>query len=450
MTTMRRQTFLTGLAGAAATAVIPALRSRGTQAQAGVTVDLSATTGKTVQPSLYGYATGALLDDEFLLASNAAAQRSARRLAPPLLRLNTSSAGILQQVFAHGVAQPDWAPFSRWSQHRGSFLGDGGRLVFGIGPSAADTSLSPATWAQYARATALRFRAAGQEITHWEVGNECDPMGATIYSGYFNAIADALHAVNPSSLVGGPVASWWNGIDLPAFISHSGTRLGFIDFHSYPVYRTDSTRAAYEKAVAFSDVRRARAAMAGTAAAGLPIGLLEYNMNGGEQPNGRWGLPAQAAISGAVYIALLLTQAFASDSRFTMGGLWDLVADSNYGAIGNAQDKSSYHAIDEQGWYLRQTARLLPGQQVTATTTIPDMQVLATRNDRDFAVQLVNFSLSAERSVAVSVTGRAPDGPVAGWLLSAHYPTGRVSAAARLTRVLLPPQSIVMLSGKAR
>jgi hypothetical protein len=46
-----------------------------------------------------------------------------------------------------------------------------------------------------------------------------------------------------------------------------------------------------------------------------------------------------------------------------MGGLRDLAADSNYGAIGNAQDGSRYRAIDEQGWYLTQAARLMPGEQ---------------------------------------------------------------------------------------
>lgn len=46
------------------------------------------------------------------------------------------------------------------------------------------------------------------------------------------------------------------------------------------------------------------------------------------------------------------------------------MADSNYGAIGNARDGTSYHAIDEQGWYLRQAARRMPGQQVLASTTV--------------------------------------------------------------------------------
>jgi hypothetical protein len=273
-------------------------------------------------------------------------------------------------------------------------------------------------------------------------------MGAEVYSQYFNAIADSLHSVNPGYVVGGPVASWWNGIDLPAFISHSGARLGFIDFHSYPVNDTDSTQTAYGKAAAFADVKSARHAVAGTVAASLPICLLEYNMNGGQQANGTYGLPAQGTITGAVYVALLLTRAFVSDPGFTMSGLWDLVANSNYGVIGNAQDKASYHAIDEQGRYLREAARVMPGRQVLATTTVPDLQVLATKSDGRFSIQLVNYSLRKAQSAAVRVTGRTAGSPVMRWELSAPHPNGHVSATASLTRVTLPPQSIVILSGR--
>jgi hypothetical protein len=410
-------------------------------------VDLSDATGKTIQQYLYGYASGALLDNDFQLAANRAAARSAGTLAPGLLRFNTPVQNIIQSVFAKGAAQPDWAPFSHWAQHHADFLKMRGRLIFGIGPGGGDNSIPPATWAEYARATALHFRDTGQEIAYWEVGNECDPMGAAVYSQYFNAIADALHSVNPAYLVGGPVASWWNGIDLPTFIGLSGTRLGFIDFHSYPVNDTDSTQAAYEKAVTFTDAASARQAVAGTVAASLPIGLLEYNMNGGQQPDGTYGLPAQGTIVGAVYAALLLTQAFTSDSSFTMGGLWDLVADSNFGAIGNAQDGTSYHAIDEQGWYLRQAAQLMPGHQVLATTTAPGLQVLATRTSRRYSVQLVNYG-HKERTVAVSVNGRMPGGQVTRWELSARYPNGHLSTMTSLARVPLPPSSVVILSGR--
>jgi len=200
-----RHTFLTGVAGLA---VLAAARRRATSAAPTViTIDLSRETGRTVHPFLYGYATGALLDNDFRLAANKTVEASGRTLSSPLIRLDTSASSLVQKIFARGVSRPDWTLISRWARHRGDFLRAGGRLVFGIGPAGGDTSITPATWAKYARSIAAHFREIGQEITFWEVGNECDPMGAALYSRYFNAMADALHSVSPAFLVGGPVAS---------------------------------------------------------------------------------------------------------------------------------------------------------------------------------------------------------------------------------------------------
>ncbi len=445
-----RQTFVRGLAGVAVLAGTgdQLARSAPARAAASVAVDLSRTTGKAITPSLYGYATGALLDNDASLAASAAARKSAQTLVPPLIRFNTPASNIIQSVFAQGVGRPDWTPFANWVRHRGDFLRPGGRLVFGIGPAGNDTSLSPATWAQYAEATARHFRAAGQEITYWEVGNECDPMGAIAYAQYFNAIADALHSVNPAYQVGGPVASWWDGIDLPAFVAQSGKRIGFIDFHSYPVGDKDSLQRAYHKAATFADVQGARQKLSGTVAADLPIGLLEFNMNANPQPDGLFGLPSQGTAAGAVYVALLLTQAFASDARFAMSALWDLISDSYYGAIGNARSGDRLSAIDPQGWYLREAAQVLPGQQVRGTTAATGLQVLATRQARGFSIQLVNYNLGSELAVSVTARGRTPGRKVTRWELSKRFPGGHRSTITSLSRVVLPPQSVVMLTGE--
>ena len=172
---LSRKTFLRGIAGVAVAGGthdlqdmrFPIRRDSSPAVQLPkVTVDLSNATGKTVQSHLYGYATGALLDNDSLLAANKAVEGSAGILAPSLIRFNTPAAAIMQKVFARGVSRPDWTPFSRWSQHRASLQGKGGRLIFGIGPVGGDTSLSPAIWAEYARATAVHFRKIGQEITY--------------------------------------------------------------------------------------------------------------------------------------------------------------------------------------------------------------------------------------------------------------------------------------------
>lgn len=446
-----RNTFLKGAVGMAAlagTRMWPTAHLSQDARSSAVTIDVAATTGKTLHPFLYGYATGALLDNDVSLAADKVVESTAETLAAPLIRLDTAGGTLIQRTFARGVAHPDWTHISRWVRHRGDFLRSGGRLIFGLGPSGDDTSITPATWARYARSIASHFREIGQEITFWEVGNECDPMGAAAYCEYFNAVADAVHSVDATSLVGGPVASWWNGIDLPTFVSRSGKRLGFIDFHSYPVRHTDSAQVALAKAASFVDISSARRAVAGTVAENLPIGLLEYNMYGGKLASGRWGIPAQGTITGAVYVALLLTQSFTSDSGFTMGALWDLVSDSNFGVIGNAQNKGDYRTVDQQGRYLRQAARFMPGQQVTSTKPGPGLQVIATRNGRHFSIQLVNYNLAHAQSVTVTVIGRKAGSSVNRWELSARYPGGHDSTVTSLAPVHVPPRSIVILNGQ--
>jgi hypothetical protein len=145
----------------------------------------------------------------------------------------------------------------------------------------------------------------------------------------------------------------------------------------------------------------------------------------GQQPNGTCDLPAQGTIAGTANVALLLTQAFAPDTSFAMGGLRDLAADPNYGAIGNAQDGSTHRATGEQGWYLRQAARLMPAEQVLDTTTGPDLQVLATSSDRRFSVQLVNYNHRTERSVTISVKGAMPKSRSRAGSPARVTPTGR-------------------------
>lgn len=454
MSMTRRSLIVRGAAGLLAAGQAWKLVRAQNSSIPNATVDLSAPTGKVLGKRLYGYSTGALFLNDFALAADPTVQTSAEFLNAPLLRFNTPSSGIddsyqalFQVVFANGVENPDWSPLRNWVNNRQAFLGSDGILVFGIGPAGGDTSLSPSVWASYATATARYFRSIGQEVMYWEVGNECDGMGAHTYSTYFNAIADALHAVNRKYLVGGPVGSWFNGIDLAQFVRYSGaSRIGFIDFHGYPVASTDSIETAYSKAATFSDVASARQVIANTAAAQLPIALLEYNMNAQPQPDGSYGLPIQGTVPGAVYVALLLTQGFMSDTNFAMAGIWDLVSDSNYGVIGNSQQDGDLRDVDPQGMYLRQAAQLLPGAQIAASTTLANLQILATRTGSALSIQLVNYDTATRQSVTVKVQGGQAGGLYRRWELSAAHPSGSASHVNGLANLAIPSQSIVILS----
>jgi hypothetical protein len=73
-------------------------------------------------------------------------------------------------------------------------------------------------------------------IRRWIVGNEPDLNGysAEAYSAYFNGDYDAMKAVDPSIKIGGPATAWLDEPFIKAFLTASGARVDFVDFHGYP------------------------------------------------------------------------------------------------------------------------------------------------------------------------------------------------------------------------
>lgn len=174
-------------------------------------------------------------------------------------------------------------------------------------------------------------------------------------------------------------------------------------------------------------------------------------MNGAPNSDGSRGTPLQGTIVGAVYNALLLSRCFISDSNFTMGGMWDIVQDSNFGAIGNKQNGGDNAAIDEQGTYLMRAAQLLPGKEVSSTTTASNVQILATTRGNQFAIQLVNYDTETDKSATIELVPAHGKGLQHGsftrWELSSQHPHGNVTAIPALTDILLPAESIVIITG---
>lgn len=69
----------------------------------------------------------------------------------------------------------------------------------------------------------------------WIIGNEPDGAGesATTYAGNFNAIYDAMKAVDPTIQIGGPASAYPDLSFIQTFLDISGSRVNFIDFHQY-------------------------------------------------------------------------------------------------------------------------------------------------------------------------------------------------------------------------
>ncbi len=72
-------------------------------------------------------------------------------------------------------------------------------------------------------------------IGRWLIGNEPDThhMTAEDYSSKFNEIYDAMKEEDPTIQIGGPATAYFNKDFIAKFLSISGTRVDFLDYHAY-------------------------------------------------------------------------------------------------------------------------------------------------------------------------------------------------------------------------
>lgn len=419
---------------------------------ANVTVNLTAPTGKTVPNTLFGFCGGGLVygnnrNNDFDVVFDAKFQASAGQIKPQLIRLNTQQTQpMLQHIFANGVNNPDWGWLDNWIKNHAGFFNDKtGRLVFGIGPSFSDTSISPSTWASWAVAVANHLKAAGQECFWWEIGNEPDGtggIGGPTYATYFNAIADALHSVNPNYKCGGPVLSYWGsgGYD-QSFLQSCASRIGYVVWHAYGFAgnATPSSSQVYQQALNYGNISSVRNEVNGYGLTKIPFAINEYNnlLDGGNN----------SGFDSAMFSCLFVTGAFKSDPMFTMSAVWDLVGpNGGFSCIGNSfmGDNST---IDPQGWYLGLAGQLMPGSEVTATSTLGNLQLLASKTATAWALQVANYDTSgASQTLNVGLTG----GTV-GRINMAQISAGRSSVLrstpGSLNGIPCPSRSITFLTG---
>lgn len=417
-------------------------------ASVGITVDLGSATDNAVPASLWGVATGALIDNSFASSTDPDFQAAAKSLNIQSMRFNVNSGageGLWEDaIFASGTTTPNWSYLDRWFAVAPAFWKSSGRLIVGIGPSKGSTPHTPSQWAQIAVKLASHFKAKGMEVFYWEVGNEPDgPVDIDTYIADFNAIAQALHNFNPAYKVGGPVTSYDNGSYLTPWAQQCGSNADFTDWHSYPVNPKDSDAAMYQKGIA-GEIHNVPHEIEGTAMQGKPYALLEYNINGNPDADSR-----QITYKNAVYTALRLTETFKQSPLFQMGGIWEIMKDGNYGIMG-ANGNSNSNIIPV-GYYLSKAGEAMPGIQVPATIGgSGNLKAFATVNGQNFAIQIVNYDTDKSYTVGVGTKlagGKSFSGRYNVWQIGSESPaipqTTEMSSNASLS---IPPATVVILT----
>jgi hypothetical protein len=123
----------------------------------------------------------------------------------------------------------------------------------------------------------------GNPVSQWVVGNEPDINGesAATYSSRFNALYDAMKAVDPAIKIGGGTTAWYDQSFLQSFLQGSGDRVDFIDFHWYPGSSTQADLLAKLSDISYR-IGQARALIESVVpgrASGIAIHVGEWNIS---------------------------------------------------------------------------------------------------------------------------------------------------------------------------
>lgn len=262
-------------------------------------------------------------------------------------------------------------------------------------------AIDAAEWAKWAAAN-------GYESAYWHVGNELGgswepgtflPDGSQITGGIFverfNAIADAVHKVDPKAKLG----SFAFNEDI---LKHSGDRVGFVSIHTYPGSTTLSSQenlARVPQTVA-NEVNQVRGWIdkyQPDRKDEIEVGYTEWNLSG--------GLNASDLFSG-LWTSMMLGEFARNGVNFATQ--WDTfthvrgMADG-HGLILTDGDKYTRKA----GYYALQLWNHYSGGQLLQPV-IESPQPLysyASRDDEAVLVMLVNPSYDREANVEIDLSG---------------------------------------------
>jgi hypothetical protein len=305
------------------------------------------------------------------------------------------------------------------------------------GAAGCDTSISGDTWVNAVKATGaqpvvivtMKNTVDGPNLvkhfnidTHnyvgrWIVGNEPDINGvsATTYSNTFNTLSDAMKAVDPTIKVGGATTAWFDQGFISTFLTISGSRTDFVDFHQYgeggttncplPNATLLANTASFENNL--NTLHSMIVQYAAARASQIEMEVGEWNLNYGagcSDPNHMSYMNFNTVWSASV-IGHILNAGGIDLYYATKGGgggaLYDHV-DTTAGTGGVVDDPMpSYHGagmFTGEGLFAAFGTTL-----VSSSTSLSNMEVFASSNTENIVV--VNKDPSVTQNVTVSLNG---------------------------------------------
>ena len=420
-------------------------------------IDLRSATGQTVYGDLYGFGTGALADNKFAFTGDANVQPAIKKLQPRVFRININAnvGGAYWQdyIFRNGIGSPDWSALDPLFDNAPSWFAPNTQIVMGVGGS--DNNMSAADMGNRAKAIAQRAITKGHPIRLWEVGNEANgKTSQSLYNAWLIAVADALHSVDASYLVMGPVNSYASSTvpdsGILSLANAAGSKLGGVCAHTYAFGHWTDRPSLYTTTDMLTQANVMRQTVDQSSVPGLPLFLGEWNIVSDVS-----NLPEQQNIAGAIYNAMALFSVMDANINARWGAVWEMLGDGTYGAVNDpAAGYNSDYRVYPGGQFLASAGQLMDGARVTASWGKGgNIKHYACKSGSNWAAQIINYDTGVNQSgVKVGITGPASvSSSVTMWQISAANPNGVITtpALASLTSAGLtwPSESITHLSG---
>jgi len=436
--------------------IVPA--AAGPAPQAGVVqINLGAETGQVVTGGEFGLATTMGTPNwSYQSYADPSFQTLANQYPTDLLRHNWELNTQMNILFPSrsSVSDPDYSHIDNYLNQqdnlKGFFDNNSGTQIVTLGfPSWLDIG-DPNDQALYARMVkgiAQHFIGKGEPIPNYELVNEPDGHeNITDLAHTFNAVADALHSLDPSYKLGGLTGSYVHPDDLKAFFGICGKNIGFVSWHQYVTGDSSSKSSQQEVTDSLNGAQSAgqtvRALMQASGIPdSVPLFLGEYNVDGGDYNDAN-----NANMVGAVAAAATTYGMIHSNANFTMGALWDVQNDSAYSVFGHQGD----YRIDPVGVVLADLTATMPGNMVQSAMpgNTPGLVGYATKSGAGFSTALINTNLSQGYTVDLGKDGL----PTSGLFrveVSAANPKGSKTALADLSHVSVAAGSVVIVTNEA-
>jgi hypothetical protein len=253
---------------------------------------------------------------------------------------------------------------------------------------------------------------SGNPVKRWIIGNEPDHTGnanrmdAAAYSERFNAMYDAMKAVDPSIKIGGPATAFFNKPFIETFLTNCGSRVDFVDFHKYGQGGQVERSNAELLSTVPNDFENHLLTLKQMIAAKAPQRAAQIEMVVGE-----WQMDWDDDIKSNTHFYTLWSSTVLG-RMLRAGGYAMLYADKGVlGAlVGNANEPAGsavndprpiYHGISMYtgGGLFRKFGTTM----VSSTSTVPDVEVFASSSEKNIVA--INKNKGTAQNVAFTLNG---------------------------------------------